>query len=88
MTIQQVLDSIHDRHILSNFILYALNVAIPFELAVNVHNQKLCNVNSFNINTVYSPVAWLNVCALLETSTTFGIQVDMVAVITTCYKIR
>ena len=54
MTIQQLLDSIHDRHILSNFICYALNVAIPIQLAVNVHTQTFCNVNSFNINTVYA----------------------------------
>ena len=36
-------------------------------------------------------VQWLssqicNVCALLETSTTFGILVDMVVTITTCYR--
>ena len=54
MTIQQVLDSIHDRHILSNLICYALNVAIPIQLAVNVHTQKFSNVNSFNSNTVYA----------------------------------
>ena len=54
MTIQQVLDSIHDRHMLSNCICCALNVAIPMQLAVNVHTQKCCNVNSFNINNVYA----------------------------------
>ena len=54
MTIQQVLESIHDRHILSNVICYALNVAIPIKLVVNMHIQTFCNVNSLNINTVYA----------------------------------
>ena len=70
MPIQQMLDSIHHRNIISNFIFYALNVAIPIQLAVNVHTQTFCNVNYFSINNVYANY-WIIekiICFLLITT--------------------
>ena len=54
MIIQQVLNSIHDRHILSNFIFYPLNMVSPIQLVVNEHTKESCNIYSFNISTIYA----------------------------------
>ena len=55
MTIQQVLNSIHDRHILSDFIFYPLNMVRLMQLLVNEHTKEFCNIHSFNIiSTIYA----------------------------------
>ena len=54
MTIQQVLNSIHDRHILSNFMFYPPNMVSSIQLVANEHTKEFCNIHSFNISTIYA----------------------------------